>query len=209
MKTGPGCCSFRTLSRRCDRQSAKTMRPSMSVLPTRTRFPAWLVMISSATYASGPIEFLTHPSSTSTRKPRVSSLGARAHARMKPAAAAAPHLSLRMPAIAPPAFTSAPPVSYVTPLPATQIVRIGLPSPLQDIRTTQGRCLSTDNEARATAESRGYSVGKLSSMMSTFIPAGTQASFTADANLAGVIHSGSADPMSLAKHRPSSKAAMA
>ena len=39
------------------------------------------------------------------------------HTCMNPATAAAPHLSLDMPAITPPSLMSAPPVSYVTPLP--------------------------------------------------------------------------------------------
>ena len=40
----------------------------------------------------------------------------------KPATKAAPHLSLCIPDMWPPAFTSAPPVSYVIPLPTKKIV---------------------------------------------------------------------------------------
>mmetsp|Transcript_12159 Transcript_12159/g.26253 ORF Transcript_12159/g.26253 Transcript_12159/m.26253 type:complete len:300 (-) Transcript_12159:368-1267(-) len=207
---GRGCRrgSARARVRRCESTSASTSRPSASVLPMRTRLPACPVMISSATKASAPIELRTQPSSTSTLRPAVSLGLARAHARMKPAAAAAPHLSRRMPAIPPPTLRSAPPVSYVTPLPAMQSVRFGSPVPLHARRTTHGRWRSTTVEARATANRSGYSARRMSrsSTTSTAMPAAWQAVSTSAAIRRGVPRSGSALPQSRASRRPSSMA---
>ncbi len=74
----------------------------------RTRQPAWLVTISSLTKASLPMLFRTTPSSATMRTPFVFSIAA---ASTRPATAAAPPLSRLMPAITPPVFKSAPPVS--------------------------------------------------------------------------------------------------
>ena len=65
--------------RRCESKSASTSRPSASVLPMRTRTPAWLVMISSLTYASGPMLLRSTPSSPITRTPGGCELAEHAH----------------------------------------------------------------------------------------------------------------------------------
>lgn len=61
---------------------------------------------------------------------------------MNPATAAAPHLSRDMPAITPPALMSAPPVSYVTPLPTSSRVSATGPAGTYVRYMMRPRCLS-------------------------------------------------------------------
>ncbi len=133
-------------------RSASTRRPSASVFPIRTRTPERAVMISSETNDSSPTLLRTMPSSATTRRPGTFRS---ASARTSPTTVAAPPLSRDMPAMPPFVFTSAPPVSYVTPLPASSTVRVTGPSGTSSSDTTHGWCRSTCIDARATAASSG------------------------------------------------------